>query len=141
MNGWNRSRAAALLALSLNVAGCGEGIGPSPSVIIGGAWKLNSIHVTSTNTTTVISRPENYTVTFEEGSRIGIKADCNVCGGTYSQAGEGLSITGTFCTRAYCGDASHDREFLEALDSATHVRMSDSQLTISSPKSEARFSR
>ena len=141
MNAWNQSRAAALLALSLKIAGCGDGIGPSPTVIIGGTWKLNSIHVTSTNTTTVISRPENYTVTFEEGSRVGIKADCNVCGGTYSQSGEALSITGTFCTRAYCGDASHDRAFLEALDSATHVRVSDSQLTISSAKSEARFSR
>jgi len=141
MNAWNPSRAAALLALSMNVAGCGEGIGPSPSVIIGGAWKLNSIHVTSTNTTTVISRPENFTVTFEEGLRIGIKADCNVCGGTYSQSGEALSITETFCTRAYCGDASNDRAFLEALSSATHVRVSENQLTISSSKSEARFSR
>ena len=141
MNVWNRSRAAASLALSMNVAGCGEGIGPSAPVIIGGAWKLNSIHVTSTNTTTVISRPENYTVTFEEGSRIGIKADCNVCGGTYSQSGESLSITGTFCTRAYCGDASNDRAFLEALDGTTHVRVSGNQLTISSAKSEARFSR
>ena len=141
MNVWNRSRAAALLALSMNVAGCGEGIGPSLPVIIGGAWKLNSIHVTSTNTTTVISRPENYTVTFEEGSRVGIKADCNVCGGTYSLSGEALSITETFCTRAYCGDASNDRAFLEALSSATHVRVSENQLTISSSKSEARFSR
>ena len=141
MNVWNRLRAAALLALSMSVAGCGEGIGPSPPVIIGGAWKLNSIHVTSTNTTTVISRPENYTVTFEEGSRVGIKADCNVCGGTYSQSGEALSITGTFCTRAYCGDASNDFAFLEVLNSATNVRVSENQLTISSSKSEARFSR
>lgn len=141
MNAWNRSRAAALLALSMNVAGCGEGIGPSPAVIIRGAWKLTSIHVTSPNTTTVISRPENYTVTFEEGSRVGIKADCNVCGGTYSQAGEALSITGIFCTRAYCGDASNDRAFLEVLNSATHARVSENQLTISSAKSEARFSR
>lgn len=125
----------------MNVAGCGDGIGPSPSVIIGGAWKLTAIHVTSTNTTTVIARPENYTVTFDEGSRIGIKADCNVCGGTYSQSGEALSITETFCTRAYCGDASNDRAFLEALSGATHVRVSDNQLTISSAKSEARFSR
>ncbi len=137
----NLWRAAALVALGMNMAGCGDGLGTSPSPVIAGPWKLNAIHIPATNTTTIITRPENYTVTFDKGSRLGIKADCNVCGGSYSLSGGAISIRETFCTLAYCGDTSNDRAFLDVLNNATNAGVSGDILTIRSPKGEARFTR
>ena len=111
----------------------------SPSDLTGGAWKLQSIQ--SSGSTTTIAKPDNFTITFSADLKLGIKADCNVCGGTYSLAGGSLQISGVFCTLAYCGDTSNDRAFMDVLNNATSIGVGGSELTIGSTKGVARFTR
>jgi heat shock protein HslJ len=134
----NRFVFAVMAAASVG-AGCGSAVMTGPSSVTGAAWKLQSIQ-TSTGTI-AISRPDNFTVTFGDDSKLGIKADCNVCGGNYSLSGGGLSISQTFCTLAYCGDTSNDRQFMDVLNNATSIGVAGSELTIGSTKGIARFTR
>src|SRR5262245_53876791 len=114
MKRMNRFARVAALCAGLSIAGCGDADLVAPSELTGGAWKLQSIQ--SSSGTIAIQRPENFTVTFGSDLKLGIKADCNVCGGTYSLAGGSLQISGVFCTLAYCGDTSNDRPFMDVLN-------------------------
>ena len=58
----------------------------APSEIIGDRWRLVSMVVTGTPPTSV-DDPSKYTLEFLEDERIGVKSDCNTCGGPYSPLG------------------------------------------------------
>ena len=128
----------AALAAYLSLTGCGGGLTTGPSALTGGVWKLQSIETLSAGLVG-ISRPDNYTVEFVDPTRVSVRADCNVCSGTYSLSGAGLTIGPLACTRAFCGATSQDTAFLEVLSSATTAGLRGIELSIDSPKGTLRF--
>ena len=77
-------------------------------------WQWKSVTTKPTGETTTVSDPQNYTITFRDDGTLSGKADCNTFSGTYSQEG-GLIITLGASTKAYCGEASMDQQYLELL--------------------------
>ena len=77
-------------------------------------WQWTSVTTKPTGETTTVSAPQNYTITFRDDGTLSGKADCNNFSGTYSQEG-GLIITLGASTKAYCGEASMDQQYLELL--------------------------
>ena len=105
-------------------AACEQATSPSEDFAAQGRWELQSLGGTQ------VSNPENFTITFGADGELGTIADCNVCGGEYEVRGNGISIEIQFCTEAYCGDDSLDREYLEALANTTRYTRQESQLTL-----------
>ncbi len=130
-----------LLALATSLASaCGDGVATGPSAVVGGVWKVRIIG-TSAGGCVAPSRPENYTVEFGEAGRVSVRADCNVCGGTYSISGASLQFGALACTRAFCGPDSNDRQFLEILGGATRLSVRGIELSIDSPVGTLRLNR
>lgn len=130
-----------LLALATSLASaCGDAVATGPSAVVGGVWKVRSIE-TSTGGFVTPSRPENYTVEFGEAGRVSVRADCNVCGGTYSISGASLQFGALACTRAFCGPDSNDRPFLEILGGATRLAVRGIELSIDAPAGTLRLNR
>ena len=101
----------------------------APSDIIGDQWRLMSIVETGTTPTT-IDDPSKYTLEFQDEGRIGVKSDCNTCGGPYSVSGSTIEIGPVVCTKVFCGDTSRDQAFVRALDKARTASVDDNELTI-----------
>ncbi len=79
-------------------------------------WQWTSATNRTTNETTTVSNPENYTIIFRTDGTLDGKADCNNFSGTYTQE-NGFSIKLGASTMMYCGDASMDQQYLELLGS------------------------
>ena len=88
-------------------------------------WSLQAFELNDGTTVDVVVPGEaaRYQVLFREDGRVEIKADCNVCGGTYETRGSALTIEVRGCTRAFCGDDSFDNEFKAALDSTSRFEV------------------
>jgi len=59
--------------------------------------------------------PERYTLEFQPGGRISVRADCNRGSGSYQLNGRSLSFGPLALTRAMCAPGSRDVEFLRGL--------------------------
>jgi heat shock protein HslJ len=134
------ARLGLLVAIALFAVGCGDDDLTSPSAVIGGVWKLQSLEIPGRGLVQV-PVPANYTVEFKEGGLVAIKADCNTCSGTYSISGESMKISASACTAAYCGTASLDTAFLAVLNNSNTFEVSGSDLTINSPQGIAHLKR
>ena len=75
---------------------------------------MDERHQQTTNETTTVAKPQNYTITFRDDGTLSGKADCNNFTGTYSQEG-GFTITLGATTMAACGEGSLDQQYLELL--------------------------
>jgi len=129
-----------VVVIALSAAGCSDDDLTSPSAVIGGVWKLQSLEIPGRGLVQ-IPVPANYTAEFKEGGLLAVKADCNSCSGTYSISGESMKIKAMACTTAFCGTASFDTAFLAVLNSANTFEVSDGELTINSLQGIARFRR
>lgn len=105
-----------VLASLLFLAACATS--STSDTITGIVWQWTSVTDRSSGneTTTTVSNPENYTITFNEDGTLEGKADCNNFSGTYSQE-NGFAITLGPTTLAYCGDTSMDTQYLQLLGS------------------------
>ena len=63
-----------------------------------------------------VPNPADYTIMFNADGTLTGKADCNTFGGTYSTA-NGLVITISNSTMAFCGEFSLDTMYLSLLSS------------------------
>lgn len=88
----------------------------STNSIQGIVWQWVSVTNQSTGETTSVPNPGNYTITFNADGTLDGMADCNNFAGTYSQE-NGFIITLGASTKAYCGDASLDQQYLSLLGS------------------------
>lgn len=77
-------------------------------------WQWTSVKNKTTNETTTVSTPENYTITFRKDGTLSGKADCNNFTGTYSQE-SGFSIKLGASTMAACPEGSLDQQYLQLL--------------------------
>ena len=118
-------RYVCILALvGLTMTACNQATQPSELFAAQGTWELHSLGGTQ------VTSPANYTITFGSDGDLGVKADCNVCGGEYEANGNNISVDVQFCTLAYCGDASLDREYHQALANTTRYTRQGNQLTL-----------
>lgn len=78
----------------------------------------------------VPSNPENYTIQFQEGGLVGVKADCNVKGGQFTADGSQLSITITHSTMAACEPGSLENEFVRDLEASAIFFFREGELYI-----------
>jgi heat shock protein HslJ len=88
---------------------------PAPATTIEGiVWQWVSVANRTTNETTTVPNPENYTLIFNEDGTFNGTADCNNISGTYSQV-DGFTVTVTISTNAFCGEESLDQQYLDLL--------------------------
>ena len=102
-------------------------------------WQWTSVTSKTTNETTTVSNPENYTIIFKEDGTLEGKADCNTFSGTYSQE-NGFSIKLGATTMMYCGETSMDQQYLELLGSvAAGGPDGEGNLALETPGGEQRM--
>ncbi len=82
-------------------------------------WQWNAIQNATGANVTVVSAPQNYTITFTNATQYSFKADCNVGGGTYSKNGTTITIQPGVSTLIFCGNQSLDSVFLASLKNVT----------------------
>jgi heat shock protein HslJ len=116
----NLRRGSSVVLLCVFLAGCAgkSPIAPTATRITGTTWKLRSIQQVG-SPTVEIPNPDRFTLSFGDDSRVSVRADCNVCSGSYQFADSELQVPALACTRAFCGMDSPDLRFLSALQSKT----------------------
>jgi heat shock protein HslJ len=143
----NRGIRALLLAAVVCSASCSP-IAPTahpPSAaytaaLIEGTWTVNAIEPAGQ------ARQERaagatYTATFSD-DRISTRVDCNMCGGTVSISETTLTVGEALaCTRAACPTAPFEHLYTAILRGESHVALTGSSLTLSSPRGRLFFSR
>ena len=94
--------AAALAALlGLPLISCSEGV-KGASDVVGGVWRLSSMRLAGASSSFVPDDASRFTVEFKADGTIGVRADCNSCGGSYALSGDRLTVPGMACTLALC---------------------------------------
>ena len=133
-------RLALLCLAALTVLSCTDGV-TGPSDVVGGEWRLASMRLAGGTSTFVPEQPGRFTVEFKTDGFIGVRADCNSCGGGYTLAPGTLAVTPLACTRAYCGDTSLDPRYPGYVSGARSWETSDGRLIITADDATLSFSR
>ena len=105
-----------LLSVSLQSA-CLAGGMPENVAIGGVVWKWQQ-SLYNNDQQAVPADSSNYTIEFMPDGKLHVRADCNRVGGTYSLAGNRLTIELTHSTRAMCPPDSLDEAFKKDLEAA-----------------------
>lgn len=100
------------------------------STLEGAIWQWTCLKENEPASQTVVPKPENYTVTFNQGGGLQIKADCNMVQGGYTLEGDRISILLGPSTLAACGEQSLDRQFLGLLERVNSYTIKDDQLIL-----------
>lgn len=100
----------------------------SDSTLKNTVWRLQSLK-TPTGMTTV-DKPENYQIEFKADGNIGLKADCNGGGGSYTAEDGSISVKRIITTFIFCGENSLDKRFLRGLETARTYRIEGNNLLI-----------
>ena len=128
---------AACLGASTFVSCGSDVVGPTE---LRGEWRLASLRRADHSAAT-IPATLRLTADFGEDDRLGLRADCNVCGGSFALDGDAL-VAGPFaCTRAFCASAPLDGEFVGLLDGRSTVRVDGDRLVLSSDRGALTFVR
>ena len=116
----------------LALVSCSDGM-TGPSELTVGVWRLQSMRLAGATSSFVPDDPGRYTVEFKPDGLIGVRADCNSCGGTYSLSGDRLTVPGMACTLALCA-TPQGGEFANLIEgTATLDKDADGTLQIASP--------
>lgn len=82
--------------------------------LVGTLWSWQRT-LMSDDTRIVADAPGKYTLRFDAGGRVEVRADCNRGSGPYTLDGRRLSFGPIALTRAMCAPGSRDAEFLKGL--------------------------
>ena len=74
--------------------------------------------------------PERYTLEFQPGGMVSVRADCNRGSGTYLLNGSALTFGPLAMTRAACPPGSEDTEFLRELAAVKGQRFNGDDLVL-----------
>jgi heat shock protein HslJ len=140
--------AALAAAASLTACNGSSPVAPSsvPMTSTGGAltietnavWKLQSL-ARAGSAATRVSDPTLYTLSLNGGA-LQLRADCNRATGTYTMNEKTLSVGPTMAsTRAYCGSASLDTDYLALLSGENTVSIAGSTLQLLSSRGTLTF--
>ena len=78
----------------------------------------------------VADDPTHYTLTFNEGGKLAVRADCNSGSGTFTQDGKSLAIGPFALTRMACPPGSLDSKFVTQVGGVATCFMSGDTLMI-----------
>jgi heat shock protein HslJ len=93
-------RGLALLVGALPVASCSDEV-TGPSDLVGGVWKLQSMEPAGASRFEP-DDPDRFTIEFRDDGRVGVVADCNQCGGSYTVGRGMLTVSALACTLIAC---------------------------------------
>ena len=74
--------------------------------------------------------PDRYTLKFEGGGRVLLRADCNRGSGSYEVNGAAMKLSPIALTKMACPSGSQDTDFLQALSRVTSYAISDKELVL-----------
>lgn len=74
--------------------------------------------------------PERYTLAFQPGGRVLLRADCNRGSGAYEVNGNAMKMGPAATTKMGCPPDSQDGEFLRQLGQVTGYNVAGSELTL-----------
>jgi len=74
--------------------------------------------------------PERYTLKFEGGGRVHLRADCNRGSGSYEVNGSAMKLSPIALTKMGCPAGSQDAEFVQALRRVTGYAIDDKELSL-----------
>ena len=123
---------AVVLAAALGLVSCSDGV-TGPSDLKGRTWRLESMQTEGGT-----FRPEDpgqFTVEFNADGTVGVRADCNQCGGSYTLNGDRLTVSPLTCTLIAC-PTSRGQQFAALLEGTSAVEADDGELEIESPDGE-----
>jgi heat shock protein HslJ len=129
-------RALVIVFCALGLVSCSEDV-TGPSDLQGGVWRLRSME-TETGGAFEPSDRSRFTVEFKADGTIGVRADCNQCGGTYSVSGGRLTVGPLVCTLIACPTAQ-GQQFAALLDGNTSVDADGDGLEIESADGTLEF--
>ena len=127
-----------LFAGALVLAGCSDEV-TGPSDVEGGAWRLESMALDGA-AAFVPSDPSRFTVEFKADGTLGVTADCNQCGGSYTLSGGNLTVGPLICTLVAC-PTSRGQEFAGLIDGTASLDVEDDELEIESSDGRLEFTR
>ena len=148
----NSRSLACLLVITALAIGCAESASsPTSPSSSGGSLALTTEQLAGTwNLVSLQSAGQaeeakpsgaTYTLTFENG-RLSTRADCNVCGGTFTLSGNALTAGPALaCTRAACSTMAFESAYTKVLGGESTVTLSDGMLVLSSSRGVLKFSR
>ena len=84
------------------------------ALLTAGTWLWQGTQM-SNDAKIVPDAPERYTLEFQPGGRVSVRADCNRGSGSYLLNGQSLTFGPIALTRAMCPPGSKDTEFLKGL--------------------------
>ena len=78
----------------------------------------------------VAAAPDRYTLKFEGGGRVVLRADCNRGSGSYEVNGAAMKLSPVALTKMACPSGSQDTEFVQGLSRATSYAINDRELVL-----------
>ena len=130
-------RVAVLMASSAALLACSDEVtGPSD---LAGRWRLQSMEVTGASRFEP-DDPGRFTVEFRADGGIGVVADCNQCGGSYSLGGGTLTVPPLVCTLVAC-PTPHGTQFASLIDGTSSVESDGDELEIESSEGKVVLAR
>jgi heat shock protein HslJ len=78
----------------------------------------------------VVAAPDRYTLTFQGGGRVLVRADCNRGGGGYEVSGSAMTMGPAALTRVACPPDSQDGAFMSQLSRVTGYAIAGNELTL-----------
>jgi heat shock protein HslJ len=129
---WRGTALVALFLWTLAASGCGDSGGTAANELplrTDTQWQLESFRPNG-GPITLVPDPTLYTVRFGGDGRVGIRADCNRCAGTYQIAGAGLTIGPLACTLAACPLPSLGTQFTDALTRVSSYVQTPGELSL-----------
>jgi heat shock protein HslJ len=123
------ARVLILFAGALVHAACSDEV-TGPSDLVGGAWRLESMELDDADAF-VPTDPSRFTVEFNADGSLGVRADCNQCGGTYTLSNGRMTVGPLFCTLVAC-PTNRGQEFASLIQGTTSLELEDGELEIES---------
>lgn len=80
--------------------------------------------------TIVAAAPERYTLRFEGGGRVLVRADCNRGSGSYEVNGNAMKLAPVALTRMGCPPGTQDSEFVQPLSRVASYAVSANELVL-----------
>jgi heat shock protein HslJ len=97
--------------------------------LVGPVWQWQRTQLGSAPVV-VAAAPERYTLAFDGGGRVNVRADCNRGGGSYEVGGTAMKFGAIALTRMGCPPGSQDGEFLRSLVQAAKYTIDRGELVL-----------
>lgn len=98
-----------------------------------GPWRWQSFSEPTGEKSITVEDPANYQITVNEDFTYEIVADCNTGRGTFNISENRVQVNPAAMTRAFCGEAALDTEFMSLLSQVSIWSVQDGKLLLEMP--------